>query len=546
MEKKEAPVLGSYSILKELKKDAWGVIYEALKAKGEQAVFLRVISPEIVRNENFIIRFDLLKTILPTISHKNLVKIDSLGSYKNIYYIAKEASPENVSSSKSLLDYDARDVPNYHRNLEIIFLGVAEGLHALEKVSKSYYQEGIIHDALTFENIFISFEKSLIGKQATPLAKIDGYGESFLFFGEGSQATLQQHIAPFFYLWKCEKGKRSGKTENLGFFKREGLYPYQARHSFPLDRTFFQYSFGALIYQYLTGVIPKGMYTSVRKFNPTLSLVWDQIIKRCLSSPYGKGYSDMSEAIADFDELSKEREQLPPFQLRLEELSIPKGMALVAFAEKVELGSNDGSLIERPRFKVKIQPFFIDIVPVTCQEFSVFQNLYRRSCYSYGEEYPATMVTWHMAKAYCKWRSEKEGLPPGTYRLPTEYEWEAAARGSNGDLYPWGKEFSEGRAHCGFDESVGASQVKQYPSGKFGLYDMLGNVWEWTESPFRAHPFSKYRDKSYSAKLCTIKGGCWYSARHLCRASLRAALSPTSRRSNVGFRCARSIEIVGK
>ncbi len=148
-----------------------------------------------------------------------------------------------------------------------------------------------------------------------------------------------------------------------------------------------------------------------------------------------------------------------------------------------------------------------------------------------------------MAKAYLRWRDEQEGLPPGTYRLPTEYEWEAACRGTKGELYPWGDKPNPKRCFCALDKEHGASPINQNAPGRFGLHDMLGNVWEWTESIYKPHPFSEHIERGYAAMLYVVKGGCWFTPTSECRGSLRSAFPPHECKPNVGFRAVRPVEL---
>lgn len=546
MEQEIAPTLGTYSILKELYQDAWGIVYKAVRTRDKAPMLLRVISPELSNNENFILRFDLLKTILPSIKHDNLVKIDALDCDNNIYFIAKELPAPGFQELRTMDKFDARETSNHQSTLLLLFKGIAEGLGALESVSKSYYKNGITHDFLSLDRIYISLEKSLIGQHGIPSPKVDGYCESFLFFGEHHIATQRHHLAPALHKWQNIDEDYEATSNGFGLYDQEGLFPPQGRRGLSLDHSFTQYSFGALAYHYFTKKYPRGVYPPLREIDPTLDPIWEEIVDRCLSAPHGEGYPQMKDISAKLQELSVKRKQLAPNVRKLEDLPVPPGMALVSLNEKVELGASDGPLVEQPSFKARVKSFFIDIAPVTCKQFSEFQDKYQSSTYSSGDDHPATLVTWHMAKAYCQWRSQREGLDPDTYRLPTEYEWEAAVRGSTGFQFPWGEEQDSTRLHCSYDESRGSFPVKQLLPGRFGLHDMLGNVWEWTESHFLPHPFSKHVSRSYSSILYTVKGGCWYTPYHSCRASLRAAFRPSDRRGNVGFRCVLPIDLEEK
>jgi len=139
-------------------------------------------------------------------------------------------------------------------------------------------------------------------------------------------------------------------------------------------------------------------------------------------------------------------------------------------------------------------------------------------------EHPVVGVTYYEAEAYAKWAGK---------RLPTEQEWEKAARGDNGQQYPWGDEFDT--SLCNTKESgVGATTpVNQYPGGKspYGCYDMAGNVLEWTAS-YRAD-----RDNTP-----VLRGGSWNYSRDSARCAARNRSSPNNWNFLVGFRCAREVQ----
>ena len=537
LREKKTPTLGRYHIIKELHCDAYGVQYSAIDPEEELPILLKVIAPDISNNDNFIIRFELLKSLLPAIEHPNLLNVVNIDSDHNVYYVACRLPPTAPSELQTLATFDIRNMPNRHYALEQLFHGIAMGLHALEKVRDSYHKNGIIHNSLSSEKIFITLEKPLVGHASKPVAKIDGFWESFLYFGDEPEGLLKFRIAQAIFQWKHPRGLP------INLFDHEHLYPAALRRTACPDATWHIYSFGALAYCYLTGHYPRGIFSSVMDSDPTIDPLWDEIINGCLATPLGRGFSSMQDVVDKFKELSAKHSELPHIVRRIKEQRIPEGMALIILDGKVELGSNDGAPSESPRFRATLKPFFIDVTPVTCKQFECFLSDYQRSSYSRGDDHPATLVSWHMAKAYCRWRSEREGLPPDTYRLPSEYEWEACVRGITGQQYPWGTNFDATRVHCQQRKEVGTKSVKAYPPGRFGLYDILGNAWEWTESRFQGHPFSKHVEKGYSANLYVVKGGCWLTPQKECRASLRAAFSPNEMRGNIGFRCARSVKV---
>src|SRR5690606_10303274 len=145
-------------------------------------------------------------------------------------------------------------------------------------------------------------------------------------------------------------------------------------------------------------------------------------------------------------------------------------------------------------------------------------------------------------QAYCDWLARATGLP---FRLPTELEWEHACRAGADCIFQSGDALEPEDARFLYDESgsvVGRGErapVGSYPPNAFGLHDMLGNVCEWTASPWTD---SLAPEASASQTLKTIRGGAWDYLPRLLRASWRDGLPPETRRDNLGFRVACDVE----
>jgi len=211
---------------------------------------------------------------------------------------------------------------------------------------------------------------------------------------------------------------------------------------------------------------------------------------------------------------------------------------------------------EHPLHKVYLPAFYIDQYEVTYSQYQKFlqatghpapEDWVNRAYAPERANFPMVFVNWYEVNDYCQWMGK---------RLPTEPEWEKAARGPHGQKYPWGNVFnpdfanlSKGAVMFALSVAVGKHEAGKSP---YGVYDMIGNVWEWTDSWYEPYPGNTTRNENFGKNLRVTRGVSFMSVGHypkdtymrvlsiIARASFRSYDFPTSRLADLGFRCAMS------
>lgn len=228
----------------------------------------------------------------------------------------------------------------------------------------------------------------------------------------------------------------------------------------------------------------------------------------------------------------------------------PNEMVLIAAGPFIR-GTDERLADEGPRHSVEVPAFWIDIYEVTNLQYKKFIDAtgrrspdhFRNRTFPAGKaDHPVTFVTWDDAAAYCQWAGK---------RLPTDVEWEKAARGTDGRSFPWGNEFDVRRANTPIRWQALKQPGDTTPVGAFdggvsvyGLYDVTGNVWEWTDSWYQAYPGNTTPSEAYGERYKTLKGGSWFDCSfYKCGISApvynRSFFAKRTKNDTFGFRCAR-------
>jgi ribose transport system permease protein len=210
------------------------------------------------------------------------------------------------------------------------------------------------------------------------------------------------------------------------------------------------------------------------------------------------------------------------------------------------MGSDKGAEGEAPAHQVDVPAFEMDKFEVINADFAKFVTATgyqtdaekeKRTKTWQGaaggkDNHPVIFISWNDAAAYCQWLGK---------RLPTEAEWEKAARGTDGRTYPWGNEWDPSKANTKESGLRGTAAVGSYGAGAspYGIEDMAGNVWEWTADWYEPYPGSTYKSDYFGQKFKVLRGGAWFETPDFVRTTVRNANSVTAANDDIGFRCAR-------
>jgi len=214
-------------------------------------------------------------------------------------------------------------------------------------------------------------------------------------------------------------------------------------------------------------------------------------------------------------------------------------------AGEFTMGSN-ASPDEQPMHQVYLDAFWIDQTEITNKQYIAcvdagvcasptptesswrYDNYYGNSEF---DDYPVIFVDWHQAKTYCEWIRR---------RLPTEAEWEKAARGTHANLYPWGDEIPSEKFLNFWSGNI--TKVGSFPNGAsvYEVLDMAGNVLEWVSSLYEPYPFypNDGREDPTSSGFRVLRGGAWDLPYYYASTARRNRYDPMTSKPSIGFRCA--------
>jgi serine/threonine-protein kinase len=236
-------------------------------------------------------------------------------------------------------------------------------------------------------------------------------------------------------------------------------------------------------------------------------------------------------------EPAKPAATLPDAVTTSERSPTPAGMVPI-IGTQFSMGHSEGDPDAKPAHTVTVKSFYLDIYEVTCEDYKRFLDktgrpaptTWTNGTYPPGTaKHPVTGITWDDAAAYAKSSGK---------RLPSEAEWEFAARGPRGLLYPWGNTWRAGCANAG-KEGKGLVNVGSYDcDSPFGVQDLIGNAWEWTASDWQPYPGGTLATPASGGEK-VIRGGSWESGPNYVTTTYRSSYKGVGQKT--GFRCARDM-----
>jgi serine/threonine protein kinase len=497
-------VADRYVIGELIGKGGMGVVYRAHDSLVDEEVALKFMNPRMLRTQKGQQLFIKEAQLARRLRHDNIVSVHDVSTTpEGILYLSMEYL--NGVSLRAYLRKRRQD--RKHVNVRLAIEITLQMLSALE-----YAHRIVVHRDLKPENVML----------------LPGEHVKVLDFGLAVAVEEEQEAANV-------DPSKPRKVVGTAFYAA----PEQRKHE-KIDFRTDLYTVGLMLHELLTlrtpideavnivdvrnDVAPSILDIHQKAVQPNRDLRWQSArdFRKALSAAYNEAYR-----------------RVQVMEVRTESGQTLSTESMVYFEGGGFLMGSDEVLEESPEFETTVEPFYLDKYPVTVEEYETFVRATNRPEPKFlrdpefnGPRQPITGVTLEDALAYAQWIGKT---------LPTEAQWEFAARGRENRKYPWGNlEPDTNRANFG-DYLGMPSIVTMHESGATpeGMHDLAGNVYEWTLDAFV--PYSTYRDgrpAETTEPRRVVRGGSWHSPPNELRTTYRKGLFPESQLATVGFRCA--------
>ena len=534
-----------YVVEKPLGEGGFAVVYLVRDLNLKRKLAVKVLSPDLITSKTVLERFRREAETVAQLSHPNIVPLHFIGQKDDLLYLAM-----TCVEGGSLADRIGSGKPLPPEEVDRILREVASALDYAHK-------RGVIHRDIKPHNVLIEAEtgRSLVtdfgiartadGSSLTATGMLVGtpaYMSPEQVAGEGGDHRADIYaLGIVAYEMLAGEPPFTGPTPTMVLMKRLAEPPP------PLDKK--RPDAPALLRDVISGMLATdpalrfqsagdvvralGGMTPGTGAHPTAEV-------HLRAAPKGRrvrGFVLLAAAILvagiAATVLLLQRESTPV-------AALDTGLAEIAGGQYT-IGADDGSPLARPAHPVTVAPFSMGIREVTVGEYAAFVATGQVSApwnAAPDSVLPVTGVTFGEAMNYCGWKHPPDG------RLPTEDEWEAAARGAAGRRYPWGTEWDPAAANTESARRAGPAPVGSYPRGKTpeGVFDLIGNVWEWTMTKIAPYPGGPaIPNLAANAGSYVIRGGAYNTPDSTASPVTRGYLPPSTARSGLdktGFRCA--------
>jgi formylglycine-generating enzyme required for sulfatase activity/tRNA A-37 threonylcarbamoyl transferase component Bud32 len=550
-ERLQATLGAEYVVEGRLGAGGYAVVFRVHDLGLKRRLAVKVVRPEMFASQTTLQRFRREAETIAQLAHPNIVPLHFIGQKDDFVFLAM-----GLVDGGSLAERLARDGPLPPGDVRRVMIDVALALeHA--------HRRGVIHRDIKPQNVLVDSETQRVLVTDFGLAR-SGEGEGLTGSGVvlGTPAYLApeqllgdpvDHRADVFALgvmaYELLTGRRpfEGKNTEAALLKRLSSQPAPpARLRSGVPRQLSDVILRCLArspaerFQSAGDVARALGHGRASRVSASWLLQRTPRRARWLMSAAGALIVLSVIGFAAF-----RRAHVAPPAARPAKSSAGDTSMIVVPAGSYTIGSDTGPPLSRPAHAVSLSAFALGRTEVTVAEYARFTRATGRAL-APGQvpgdsSVPVTGVTWRDASDFCAWRYPQQGGG----RLPTEEEWEAAARGASARAYPWGDQFDSSAANLGSsrdDRSRQIIAVGSYPRGhsSLGFVDMIGNVWEWTSSTPRAYGAAAPTPDDARR---VIRGGAFNTRVDMAAAWVRVAYpmdATPQQLANTGFRCAMS------
>ncbi|MBI4872419.1 MAG: SUMF1/EgtB/PvdO family nonheme iron enzyme [Candidatus Riflebacteria bacterium] len=486
------PSIAGYRVIEEAGRGGMGVVFRAIQVRTGRQVALKSLGPGGVPHPEIEARFEKEAAALRALTHPGVVRLLETVVGDQARFLVLE-----WIDGESLGTRIGRSRPAWSESVRIV-------LELLDALAFAH-ERGIVHRDVKPHNVLLTSDDRV---------KLADFGLALL---KGPSAIDQARI--------------TSPGASVGSFGYAA--PEQRRDAARADARSDVYSAGVLLYELLTGDLPMGRFASPSSKNAGCPAAVDGVVLQALEADPERRFASatgMRDALAAASGMAIVQRPNAPLT-RSDMVRIPAGPFVMGPPGE-----------ERT---VELPGYWIDRCPVTNASYRQFVEATGhpeprywldagRSDVPVGPDCPVVGVSWEDARAFAEWCGA---------RLPTEAEWEKAARGTDARPYPWGREAEPGRCNCREAGPGRLTAVGAWLSGlsPFGLEDMLGNVLEWTASPegpvLDTLPAGQVQTERPRRRI--LRGGSWFSRFEELSCWARYPELADTQMPNVGFRCAR-------